>query len=71
LTPNPGSSKLEARRAELDIRAMRLAVWREWEKLWSDAMAPGFTGEIGVRVSVKQGRPGQPRFTFERYGLTE
>lgn len=50
---------------------MRLAVWREWEKLWSDAMESGFTGEIAMRVCVKDGRPGLPRFTREQIGVTQ
>ena len=55
----------------LDIRALRLAVFREWEKLWAAAMDPSFTGEIAVRVCVKAGRPGLPRFTREQIGVTQ
>jgi hypothetical protein len=53
------------------IRALRLAIWRDWERLYAEAQRPGFTGTIGMELSWKEGRPGIPRFTRETYGISE
>lgn len=51
-------------------RALRMAIYRQWDRMYSQGCEPGFTGEITIRLNFKAGRPGQPRFTTELYGVS-
>ena len=51
------------------IIAKRLWLHRKWDELWDLATDPAFTGTIGIEISAKAGRPGEPRVKIEHYGI--
>lgn len=51
------------------IVAKRLWLHRKWDDLWDMATDPKFTGTIGIEISAKDGRPGEPRVKIEHYGI--
>jgi len=50
------------------IIAMRLWLHRRFDELYDHLTDPDFTGTIGIEISGKDGRPGEPRVKEERYG---
>ena len=53
------------------IVAKRLWLHRRMDALWDVATDPTFTGTIGIEISAKAGRPGEPRVKIEHYGITD
>ena len=54
-------------------RAIALKLWlhRRLDRLFDEVLAPDWTGNVSISFSVKEGRPGMPRITPERYGVHE
>ena len=50
------------------ILAMRLWLHRRFDELYDHLTDPDFTGTVGIEISGKDGRPGEPRVKEERYG---
>jgi hypothetical protein len=53
------------------IVAMRLLLHRELDRLYDILCNPNWTGTVGISISGKAGRPGEPRITEEKYGVCE
>ena len=53
------------------IIALRLWIHRRFDELYDKLTDPAFTGTIGIEISGKDGRPGEPRVREERYGVSQ
>lgn len=51
--------------------ALRLFLHRRLDSLYKEITSAGFTGTMGIEISAKDGRPGEPRIKLETYGVTE
>lgn len=58
-------------RAADKIRYLRVGLIRELERLLDRATDPQFTGTVGLELSSKEGRPGEPRITVTQYGMRD
>lgn len=53
------------------IRTLRLYLHRRIDRLFDQVTDKDFTGKVGLELSVKDGRPGDPREIVERWGVRE
>ena len=52
-------------------RNLKLFLHRKLDRLYETLTAPGFNGTISIKVSAKDGRPGEPEITVVNYGVSE
>jgi len=53
------------------IVALRIWLHRKLDQLYTEMSDPAFTGEMLIKLSAKNGIPGQPRTGLEEYGAGE
>ena len=51
------------------IQAIRVHTLSEWSRLLALLTDPKFTGSVGIEISAKAGRPGDPKVTVTHYGV--
>jgi len=51
------------------IQAVRVYTLSEWSRLLTVLTDPKFTGSVGIEISAKAGRPGDPKVTVTHYGV--
>jgi hypothetical protein len=52
-----------------NIRNTRIYLHRLLDIIFDDLTTPDFTGTVELKISGKDGRPGQPESTVRRYGV--
>lgn len=51
------------------IAALRLFLHRELDRVFDVVCDPNWAGTVGIQISGRAGRPGEPRVTEEKYGV--
>ncbi len=52
------------------VRQTKLLMWRDWERLFSEALSPQFTGKIVMELPFVKGIPQEPVFTKTKRGVS-
>ena len=66
-----GNDSSNATRSADRIIAMRIWLHRQLDRLYDELCDPEFTGSVGLTITAKEGRPGEPKLLVERYGVSE